>query len=225
MSRKARNTPSHGRNTRRRTRERKPRYLIVCGGTVTEPEYFRWLTKDRDMAVEIAPKEVSPSQLARIAVKRQQDDKRDSSVDSYKKIFVVVDVDDFHDHAAAQRLCKEHGIHLIISNPCFEVWLLDHLGTCPDACSLTPDVERRAADAQVTEGARNKYINFSVIEGHLDDALRNAARHNTMERLTRRDMLTPNQEHAYAPWTDMPKPVQEMGLDQPIDGSKASERN
>ena len=223
MSRKTGNAPSHGRNARRRTRERKPRYLIVCGGTVTEPEYFRWLTKQRNMAVDIVPKEVSPSQLANIAVKRQRDDKRDSSADSYQEIFVVVDVDEFRDHAKAQRICKDHGIHFIISNPCFEVWLLDHLGTCPDAYSLTSDVERRAADAHVTEGSRNKYINFSAIEGHLDDALRNAARHNTAERRTLRDMLIPNQEHAYAPWTDMPKLLQKMGLDQSMDDSKTSQ--
>ena len=31
-----------------------------------------------------------------------------------------------------RRICKNEGMELIITNPCFEVWLLDHLVCCPD---------------------------------------------------------------------------------------------
>ncbi|WP_234923993.1 RloB family protein [Bifidobacterium longum] len=46
-----------------------------------------------------------------------------------------------------------------MSNPCFEVWLLDHMKACPPSYTLTPDVESAAAKAGIVGGNRNKYVN------------------------------------------------------------------
>lgn len=124
---------------------------------------------------------------------------------------MVVDVDDFHDHGEAARICKDNGIELIISNPCFEVWLLDHVKACPSSYTLTPDVESAAAEAKVVGGNRNKCINTELIDKeHLDAAIRNAARHNTTENRQERNRLAPNHEQEYAPWTDMPKVIETL---------------
>ena len=42
--------------------------------------------------------------------------------------FAVFDVDDntIEDFERSERLAKQHGIRLIISNPCFETWVLMH---------------------------------------------------------------------------------------------------
>ena len=63
----------------------------------------------------------SPEHLADFACTLKKEDERDISTDCYENIWVVVDVDDFHDHSKAAKICKDNGIELIISNPCFEV--------------------------------------------------------------------------------------------------------
>lgn len=146
---------------------------------------------------------MSPSQLAEYAVKCKRGDDRDNDPrDRYAEIFVVVDVDEYHDHRDAQRICDEHGLRLVISNPCFEVWLIDHVRPCPPAYTRTTDVEAYAAKCNVVVGSRNKHINLRVLDGHEQDAIGNAKKHNAC-RLHERQRLVPHQENRYAPWTDM----------------------
>ncbi|PWG58992.1 RloB family protein [Bifidobacterium catulorum] len=204
MSRKKTVFPAHGRNARRRHRRRTKRYLVVCGGEVTERLYFERLALRNNVTIDVQSKKRSPSQLAQYAVAlKQVDDRENDRPDRYSAIFVVVDVDDFHDHGDAQRICRQNSIQLVISNPCFEVWLIDHVRPCPDSYDTTSYVEDYAAELKVVTGQRNKYIDFSYIDGHLRDAIENAKRHNTDTRLLARRQLAPNHEVKYAPWTDM----------------------
>lgn len=205
MSRKKNAIPAHGRNVRRPVRARKSRYLVVCGGQVTEPQYFSHLKSGiDDSVIDIKPKVMAPVQLAKYAVRCKNDDSsKNDSRDRYAAVFVVVDVDDFHDHGEAQKICDKNDIYLIISNPCFEVWLIDHVQMCPSSCVTTADVERYASDHHITNGARNKYINFKVIDGHVSNAFNNAERHNTKGKTLLRKLLIPFKERDYAPWTDM----------------------
>lgn len=195
--------PAHGRNAHRRRRERKPRYLVVAGGEVTEKRYFEYCGTRYNVDLKYMNQIRSPRQLAEYAVTLKDEDLRDESLDSYKAVWVVVDVDDFHDHGKAQKVCDDNGIGLVISNPCFEVWLIDHVRRCPDGYTSTRDVERYAAEQKVTYGPRNKYIHMELIEGNEDAALRNARSHNTSGRARGRRLLTPGKEREYAPWTDM----------------------
>lgn len=216
---KKRNVPAHGRKAARSRRPRKRRFLVVAGGAVTEKQYFKQLESLYDVIIDYQQKNNSPKQLAKLAVKLKREDKRDTSTDCYERIWVVVDVDDFHDHGEAVRICNDNGIELIIPNPCFEVWLLDYVKACPSSYTLTPDVESAAAEAKVVGGNRNKYINTELIDKeHLDAAIRNAARHNTTENRQERNRLAPNHEQEYAPWTDMPKVIEV--LQQASDNSK-----
>ena len=208
---KKRGVPAHGRKSARFHRARKKRYLVVAGGAVTEKQYFRRLASIYDVVIEYQQKNESPEHLADFARKLKEEDERDISTDCYENIWVVVDVDDFHDHSKAEKICKDNGIELIISNPCFEVWLLDHVKACPSSYTLTPDVESAAAEAKVVGGTRNKYINTELIDKeHLEAAIHNAARHNTTENRQGRNRLAPNHEQEYAPWTDMPKVIETL---------------
>lgn len=130
---KKRNVPAHGRKAARSRRPRKRRFLVVAGGAVTEKQYFKQLESLYDVVIDYQQKNNSPKQLAELAVKLKREDKRDTSTDCYERIWVVVDVDDFHDHGEAARICNDNGIELIISNPCFEVWLLDYVKACRQA--------------------------------------------------------------------------------------------
>lgn len=149
---KKRGVPAHGRESARFHRARKKRYLVVAGGAVTERQYFKQLESIYDVVIDYQQKNESPEQLADFACKLKKEDERDISTDCYEKIWAVVDVDDFHDHSKAAKTCKDNGIELIISNPCFEVWLLDHMKACPPSYTLTPDVESAAAKAGIVGG-------------------------------------------------------------------------
>jgi hypothetical protein len=115
----------------------------------------------------------------------------------------VTDVDDFPlgQFQRARQACKQNGVELVVSNPCFEVWLIDHLISCADAYTITRDVERKAVELGLTEGERNKHVVYERLRGKRGCACANAARHNTGERRRSRQNLG---SLAFAPWTDMP---------------------
>ena len=208
---KKRDVPVHGRKSARFHRARKKRYLVVAGGAVTEKQYFKRLASIYDVVIEYQQKNESPEHLADFARKLKEEDERDISTDCYEKIWVVVDVDDFHGHSQAAKICKGNGIELIISNPCFEVWLLDHVSVCPPSFTLTSTVESAAAKAGIVGGNRNKYVNVELIDSeHLDAAIRNAERHNTAGNRQGRNTLAPHHEQEYAPWTDMLKVIETL---------------
>lgn len=208
---KKRDVPVHGRKSARFHRARKKRYLVVAGGAVTEKQYFKRFASIYDVVIEYQQKNESPEHLADFARKLKEEDERDISTDCYEKIWVVVDVDDFHGHSQAAKICKDNGIELIISNPCFEVWLLDHVSVCPPSFTLTSTVESAAAKAGIVGGNRNKYVNVELIDSeHLDAAIRNAERHNTAGNRQGRNTLAPHHEQEYTPWTDMPKVIETL---------------
>lgn len=213
MPKKHRHIPAHGRNVSRSRRARQKRYLVVCGGAETEKQYFNHLKSMYNVMIEYQNWNNSPAQLANHAVALKDEAEKDDSADAYEKIWVVVDVDNYHDHAEAQKICRGAGIELIISNPCFEAWLLDHVRECPASFVTASDVKVAAAKAGMTYGPRNKYVNLEKIDvGHTVRAVRNARRHNSKERGRARAMLTAHQERAYAPWTDMPMVVERFSL-------------
>lgn len=100
---KKRGVPAHGRKSARFHRARKKRYLVVAGGAVTERQYFKQLESIYDVVIEYQQKNESPEHLADFACTLKKEDERDISTDCYENIWVVVDVDDFHDHSKAAK--------------------------------------------------------------------------------------------------------------------------
>ena len=202
MSRRSK-PPAHGRGANRRPRHKAKRYLVVSGGEITETQYFEYQKRLLNIEIVSHSKARAPAQLVDFALRLKREQERDPGVELYDRIWVVVDVDDFHDHREAERKCSGNGIELVISNPCFETWLIDHICPCPDSYVLTKDVERYAAEKGVTTGKNHKYIEFNAIDGRLDNALKNVDRHNTAARYQARRRLVPRREQDFAPWTDM----------------------
>ena len=89
------------------------------------------------------------------------------SADGLRRAYVVTDVGELtaQQFQDARRICKDSGIELAISNPCLEVWLVDHLARCPDSHSETRGVERRAADLGIVGGSGNKHVDYDRIGG------------------------------------------------------------
>jgi hypothetical protein len=129
----ARRPPPSDLQRRRATREPKRRFLIVCEGR-TEQLYFRQLAievRHLLIEVEIEPEVGVPKTLVERAAKRKKEAERDarSHRDSFLRfdeVWCVFDVD-AHPHLPdARQQAQANGIHLAVSNPCFELWALLH---------------------------------------------------------------------------------------------------
>jgi hypothetical protein len=108
-------------------------FTIISGGEKREKDYFKLLIKgelfprvkvifiDRNAHGETG---LDPQKLLYEAIKRKVHTKMKKSYDEGDKYYLVTDVDHFsNDLRKIHPICKMQKLHLIISNPCFEVWL------------------------------------------------------------------------------------------------------
>lgn len=215
-----REEPPSGR--RRRSREPARRFLAVCGGRVTEPGYLEFVKADLSLAsLDILPKgDADPLSVVRAAAKARDNEAREARKEHsvpYAEVWAIVDADEFADLDKANAEARAKGVKLVVSNPCFEVWLIDHIKPCPPLCSCTKDCEKLAADLGVVQGtdharrglSRAKAINEKRLRGQVESGISNAASHNTEEKRRVRT-FSPNATSKYAVWTDMPEVVQSL---------------
>jgi hypothetical protein len=110
------------------TRSKIVRFLIVCEGERTEPNYFKALVKDRYSEVrdeKIVGEGKSTCALVKRAffIKEELERKRQLPFD---RVWVVFDKDDFHDFNEAIKLAKSYGLECAWTNEAFELWYLLH---------------------------------------------------------------------------------------------------
>lgn len=136
---------------RRRVGGRTPatRLLIVCGAVGTEPDYIKGLNRHlRNPAVQIKVLEKgrAPTQVVEYGIKHARNAERGG--EGYDQLWCVVDVDDYTDHDAALRMAarqKAPAAHVVVSNPCFEIWLLLHFRQVRQALARYDDVRPHLA--------------------------------------------------------------------------------
>ncbi|MFE0026138.1 RloB family protein [Amycolatopsis sp. NPDC059021] len=126
--------------SRRRQAHREPRIrlLVVCGGKVTEPAYFRGLkrqTRNPSMSVVVTEKALDPVSLVRYTADKRRRE-------AYDEAWCVVDVDEF-DLEKAVIAARRERLALAISNPCFEYWLLLHFQDCSAPLACYAEVKKR----------------------------------------------------------------------------------
>jgi hypothetical protein len=109
-------------------------FHLVLEGTNTEFHYFRALEKtiaDTKIALTYERGAGSPGTIANKSVQILEDLRRSSRKESYEardQVWAVFDRDEHADFAAGVDKCTANGVHLAVSNPCFEIWLIFHLG-------------------------------------------------------------------------------------------------
>lgn len=143
-----------GRSTKKRSRGK--RYLIVTNGKVTEKEYFEKLVDLYGLRGRVVIDKGAAGRDPKTLVERAADLKakedreaRKERFDSWESVWAVTDVDGFS-MFAAQQLARQEAVGLAVSNPCFEVWLIDHMIVCPESCSETKACEKKAQELGVT---------------------------------------------------------------------------
>jgi RloB-like protein len=182
-----------GRDLRRRgpVRDPLPLILVVCEGEVTEPQYvdaFRLEQGANTVRVHVQAPGGDPKALVETAIRlrdeaaRQAKRERDQNL-AYDEAWCVFDVDEHARSAEARQLAATGRIHLAVSNPCFELWLLLHF-TERTAHATTAQV------ARLLRGhlpSYEKHVRFEdVRHGYADAVLRSQAldrRHEEMNSI------------------------------------------
>ena len=104
-----------------------------------------------DDPVRVEADGVDPKTLVEGAARLLHEDKKDAKKESYDPfavVWAVTDVDDFGKNGDKLRAAvdkgRQSGVEVIISNPCFDVWLIDHKQPCPLSYTQTSECEKLA---------------------------------------------------------------------------------
>lgn len=216
---------------RGKSKPRSKRFLIYSGGIVTEVEYFQYVRRhlfgdyvknlriksgEVDDPVRVEADGVDPKTLVDDAAKLLYEDKKDAKKESYDPfavVWAVTDVDDFGKNGDKLRAAvdkgRQSGVEVIISNPCFDVWLIDHKQSCPLSYTQTSECEKLAKRLGLIDMSRNrnnpKHIRQEAIVEQYATAAKNAQKHMSEQHRRIRDSRPSSGD--YAPWTDIPKIV------------------
>lgn len=123
MPRKSRSSNQPPGIRKRRVEERplRDRFLIVCEGEKTEPNYFRKFAVPKDVIVEIVGTRKNTVKVVRKAIEKKNEG-------DYDQTWCVFDRDSFppkHFNDALQ-LAKKRNIRVAYSNQAFELWYILH---------------------------------------------------------------------------------------------------
>jgi len=117
---------------RRPRRQPKPRFLIVCEGTVTEPRYFNDVRHIERSLIDL---QIEPGGTPKTLVERATERKREADGKArklkddnqkYEEVWCVFDIDEHPLIPEAKDQARANRVELAISNPCFELWVLLH---------------------------------------------------------------------------------------------------
>lgn len=121
---------------RRPLREPKRRFILYCEGRKTEPAYFQAIQRTCSSAlisVEARGGIGVPITIAKAAVAYAKSEglalssrRRKHSFEKQDQVWAVFDRDDHPGFEQAVLMCKQSGVRVARSNPCFELWLILH---------------------------------------------------------------------------------------------------
>lgn len=152
-------------------REQVQRFLIVCEGKATEPQYFR------DFRVPGDIRSIVVEGLGRSAVSLVQEAIKLKTRDEYDQVWVVFDIDDCT-HAQmtkANHLARENGISVAYSNQAFELWFLLHFQYQNSALDRGQYLQKLSLALRFpyTKNTRGLYLRLLPIQA---EAVKNAKR-------------------------------------------------
>ena len=150
-------------------------FAIATEGTVTEPGYFRPFDGINRVKVDIIEDETEGigSSTTRNVLKRVKDyiDEHQLSAEDGDSLWCVIDVDRWPQEQIEElhSFCEQkENWHLVMSNPCIEIWLLYH--TLPDLSALGIKTARDAKRV-LDEKAKYYYVKYLPL---LPEAVKNA---------------------------------------------------
>lgn len=152
-------------------KEVKQRFLIVCEGEKTEPNYFRSFRVPRNV-VEIDVKGVgeNPSKLVESAKELKDQDE-----DDYNQVWCVFDRDDWtsEDFNNAIQNAEGQGFKVAYSNEAFELWYVLHFEFLNTGIPRS-DYAKKLSRFFNKEYKKNSEIIYNELLSKQDKAIKNA---------------------------------------------------
>lgn len=112
----------------------KPEVFIVVfsNGEVREKNYFQWMQRNcPKLKLEFFANPISPDDLFNDVMIKKAEYTSTTEYDTPDTYYTITDVDHFYnDIVRSKPQYQKEGIQLIVSNPCFEVWL--YYSKCSD---------------------------------------------------------------------------------------------
>lgn len=148
--------------------------LVFCEGVNSEPDYVKAVKRlprvagNTALDLRIHPERGVPLTLVQMAAAHMSDPEVD-------ECWCIFDVESPRPHpnlTEAKALARKNGVHLAISNPCFELWLILHFQDW-SACVDTGPAERRSREL---EGRPGKSIDGDLYMSKRQAASRRAER-------------------------------------------------
>ena len=168
---------------RQGTRDQIVRFLIVCEGEKTEPNYFRAFTErwSEVKEIKVAGCGCSTCQLIIEAKKIQEKLERERMV-PFDRVWLVFDKDEFKDFNKAIADAKKEGMNCAWSNQAFELWYVLHfqyLDTGVDRkqyIGMIEDKVRKASKSKTFKYKKNDVGFYQILHehGNEDFAFKNA---------------------------------------------------
>ena len=159
------------------TRAQIVRFLIVCEGEKTEPNYFRAFIDNRRSEVkEVKVKGCgcSTCQLINEAKKIREKLEHERPV-SFDRVWLVFDKDEFKDFNKAIEDAKKEGMNCAWSNQAFELWYVLHfqyLVTGVDRkqyIEMIEDKVRKASKSKKFKYKKNDKDFYQILQEHGDE--------------------------------------------------------
>ncbi len=178
MAEKVRNR-DRGLARRRPNREPKHRILIVCEGEKTEPQYFKDLRhrhRNHLIHIEVSDRHGVPKTVVEAAIDEREQAEQSARAERdenlrFDEVWAVFDVDEHPNLKEAKALAQHKGVKVALSNPCFELWGLLHLGD-EHAHLHRHDAQRKLRDALKLKN--EKLLPLDKLMPHYEDAVRRA---------------------------------------------------
>lgn len=165
------------KDRKRYTRERKEIILIATEGkNKTERNYFREFNRSiKGCAIVFSDgNNTDPVNIVHDALNSA--DKRDIEPRNGDSIYAVFDTDFKKESqiSEARKLAERNGVEIILSNPCFEVWLLLHFRYSTRGYQSNNEVIKELND--VWPEYRKNIASFKQLRDRCEDAIENTGK-------------------------------------------------
>ena len=165
-----------GKGRKQGTRDQIVRFLIVCEGEKTEPNYFKAFTErwSEVKEIKVTGCGCSTCQLIIEAKKLREKLERERMV-PFDRVWLVFDKDDFKDFNKAIADAKKEGMNCAWSNQAFELWYVLHfqyLDTGVDRkqyIEMIEDKVRKASKSKTFKYKKNDVGFYQILQAHGDE--------------------------------------------------------
>lgn len=187
------NKKTKGRPTKQ---NRKIILIATEGMNKTEITYFTEFNRKQSVwhIVPADGNSTDPVKIVQDAIRTVNN--RGIRYDYGDKVFAVFDTDFNKDKqiVEARKIAKENGIELILSNPCFEVWLLQHFRFSTRGYHSNEDVINELMN--LWPEYRKSVGSFHSVSDRIEIAVKNARKlseyHNTVNSRTETEKRNPS---------------------------------